>query len=71
MEGCYLRRDCCFFKDIDQRQGRLWKDLVESYCEGPLASRCERGRFFRETNTWAPLHLMPSGEMPEIFLNIK
>lgn len=68
MDGCNFRDRCCFLKRMEVAESALWQSQMSSYCHGSLYCRCERRRFFLETGDCAPLHLTPSGEIPEIRL---
>lgn len=71
MEECKFTERCCFYRKYKDGQALMWKALIRDYCQGSLHHRCERRRFYLETGECAPAHLIPSGEVTEIFLDLR
>lgn len=70
-QRCNFLETCCFFRRARNSTALIWKSQVESYCHGPLFSRCERRQIYLETGKCPPEHIIPSGEVPEIFLQLR
>jgi len=67
---CDLLEKCDFFKKNKDRTSKFWKNIQETYCQGFLFPKCERRTFCLETGQTPPDDLMPTGELPEIFLKL-
>ena len=71
MEECRFAERCCFYRKYRGSVALMWRSLIRDYCHGGLHQRCERRQFYLETGECAPSHLIPSGEIAGVLLDLR